>query len=72
MGILNWKHLLPNGVEIAGQAECLVDSAEPAKISGCGEAEYMRYAALWQIPHPHHHPFLILLHLQGLDNRKQE
>lgn len=64
MGILSWKHLLPDEVRIAGQAECPVDSAEPANISGCGEAEYMRYAVLWQLPHQIHHPFLILQLLQ--------
>jgi hypothetical protein len=72
MGILNWKHLVPHGVRIAGQPECPIDSAEPANISGCGEAEYVRYAALWQIPHRHHHPFLILLHLLGYTTKRNK
>ena len=70
IGILIWKQFFPHGVRIAGRPECLIDSAEPTNISGCSETEYVRYAALWQIPHRHHHHFLILLHLLGLQSQE--
>lgn len=70
IGILNWKHLFPHRVRIDGRPECPIDSAKPANVSGCSEAEHALHAALWQMPHRHHRPFLNFLHLLGLQSQK--